>query len=120
MNLIKFHSVGIIYILCTSNNTLITVSDLKGRVLFSCSNGWLGMKGAKRSTSYASQNLGYFVGKKLNVLGYKYVYVKVKGLGFSRFSCLKGIHYSGLKILCVLDITTFSFNGCKRPKKRRL
>lgn len=118
--MIRLYNFAIVSIRCTSNNTLITVINTKGSVILSCSNGYLGVKGAKRSTSYASQNLGYFVGKKLRFLNFKYVYIKLQGLGFGRFTCLKGIYYSGLRILCISDITRFSYNGCKKPKKRRL
>ena len=118
--MIKLYNFAVISIKCTSNNTLITAMNFKGSVIFSCSNGFLGIKGSKRSSLYASQNLGYFVGKKLHFLGFKYTYVKLKGLGFGRFTCLKGIYYSGLRILYISDTTKFAYNGCKKPKARRL
>lgn len=120
MNLIKFANFAIISILSTSNNTLITATNTKGYLFFFYSSGYLGMKGAKRSTVYSSQNVGYLVGKKLLFLGYKFVYVKIKGFGFGRFPSLKGLYYSGLKILYIFDVTGFSFNGCKKSKNRRL
>lgn len=120
MSLIKSNSFAVVSVLCTSNNTLVTASNNKGIVFFFYSSGYLGMRGAKRSTAYSSQNVGYLIGKKLLFLGYKFIYVKIKGFGFGRFSCLKGLYYSGLKILYVFDVTGFSFNGCKKSKKRRL
>lgn len=116
----KFLLFGVILVSSTSHNTIITVTNLKGIVLFSYSTGFLGVKGSKRSTSYANQNIGYFIGEKLFFLGYKYVYLKINGFGPGRFSFLKGLYFSRLKILYIFDTTKFSFNGCKKSKKRRL
>jgi small subunit ribosomal protein S11 len=116
----KPEKIAIITLLSSSNNTLVTASNIKNYIIFSYSCGRLGLDGAKRSTAYAGQNVGYFLGKKLFFLGYKYAYIKLKGFGLGRFSCIKGLYYSGIKIICIFDATSFAFNGCKKPKKRRI
>jgi small subunit ribosomal protein S11 len=120
LNTSKNFYFGVILILSTSHNSIITVTNLKGNVIFTYSTGHLGIKGSKRSSSYASQNLGFFIGKKLTTLGLKYLYVKINGFGPGRSSILKGLYFSRLKILYVFDITKVSFNGCRQSKKRRL
>lgn len=120
LNTSKNSYFGIILVLSTSNNSIITVTNLKGIVLFTYSTGYLGIKGSKRSSSYANQNLGYFIGKKLIFLGLKYAYIKINGCGPGRSSFLKGLYFSRLKILYIFDVTKVSFNGCRQSKKRRL
>ena len=53
-------------------------------------------------------------------MGIRYVYVKIKGFGNGRYSCLKALQLSGLRILSILDSTPIPFNGCKPSKKRRI
>src|SRR4051794_26067802 len=48
---------GQAHILCTYNNTIVTVSDLNGGVLGWSSSGHLGFKGAKKSTPYAASQV---------------------------------------------------------------
>lgn len=111
--------IATIYIKCTSNNTIITVVQ-KNKTIASGSCGILGLKGSKRSTSYASQTLSNVLGKKIFLSGIKFVIVKVNGFGNGRVSALKGLQFSGVKILRLLDITPIPFNGCKVSKKRRI
>ena len=48
-------SLGIIHIKVTFNNTIVTLTDIHGNSLLSCSSGELGFKGAKKSTPFAAQ-----------------------------------------------------------------
>jgi len=104
----------------SSNNTIICVSTLNDKVLFCSSNGSLKVKGAKRSTSYASQRISNILGKKLHFLGYKYIYIVIKGFGNGRYTSIKGFDSTGLITLNILDKTFIPFNGCKVSKKRRI
>lgn len=111
--------IAIFYVKCTSNNTVITVVQKDKTIAFgSC--GILGLKGSKRSTPYASQSLSNVLGKKIYLLGVRFVVVKINGFGNGRVSVLKGLQSSGIKILRLLDITPVPFNGCKISKKRRI
>lgn len=116
----KFSAIAAVTVHSTSNNTIINISDLKNKTIYSGSTGLLGIKGSRRSTSYASQSIANILGKKLYLLGIRYVYVKIKGFGNGRYSSLKGLSFSGLKILSILDITPIPFNGTKPSKKRRI
>lgn len=110
----------VVNILCSSNNTLITIVTASNKTVFCGSCGFLNFKGAKRATSYASQRLSNILGKKLYSMGFKYIYVKLKGFGNGRYSSLKGFGLSGLKVLNIFDKTPIPFNGCKSSKKRRV
>ena len=65
---------GNIYIQATFNNTIVTITDLRGNAIAWASSGGLGFRGAKKSTPFAAQSVA--VGKemgfdedKLNVNG---------------------------------------------------
>ena len=68
----------------------------------------------------ALQPLLNILGKKIYLLGARYAYVKIKGFGNSRYSSIKGLSIAGLKILNIIDLTPFPFNGCRNSKKRRI
>jgi len=114
----KNNLIAVANILSTSNNILINISDLNNKTIYFGSSGLLGIKGSRRSTSYAGQSIANMLGKKLFFLGVRYLYVKIKGFGYSRYSSLKGLNLAGIKFLSILDITPVPFNGCK-PSKRR-
>lgn len=111
---------AIVNVLSSSNNTLVNISTVTNEILTCGSCGLLNIKGAKRGTSYASQKISTILGKKLFSMGFKFIYIKLKGFGNGRYSSLKGFGFSGLMILNIFDKTLIPFNGCKSPKKRRI
>jgi small subunit ribosomal protein S11 len=116
----KKNLIAIVNILSTSNNIIINISDICNRTLFFGSGGLLGIKGSRRSTSYAGQAIANVLGKKLLNLGVKYIYIKLKGFGKGRFPAIKGFSILGFNILNISDISSLPFNGCKPSKKRRI
>ena len=116
----KSSVIAIATISSSSNNIIINISDISYNTICTGSGGLLGIKGSKRSTSYAGQAIGLMIGKKLVALGIRYLYIKIKGFGHGRYSSLKGLFLTGVKILSILDSTPIPFNGCKPSKKRRM
>ena len=116
----KRNLIAIVNIFSTSNNIIINISDIYSKTLFFGSGGLLGIKGSRRSTSYAGQAIASVLGKKLLNLGVKYIYIKLKGFGKGRYSAIKGFSILGFNILNISDITSLSFIGCKPSKKRRI
>lgn len=112
--------IAIANIFSSSNNIILNISDIYNNTICTGSGGLLGIKGSKRSTSYAGQATGLMIGKKLVLLGIRYLYVKIKGFGHGRYSSLKGLSLAGIKIVSILDSTPIPFNGCKAPKRRRM
>ena len=51
----RSYTKGIAHILCTFNNTIVTITDEAGNVIAWSSAGALGFKGAKKSTPIAAQ-----------------------------------------------------------------
>ncbi len=116
----KIIGVGRVYIQASFNNTIISVTDLKGNVLAWSSSGSLqGFRGAKKSTPFAAQMVAETATKKaMDSYGLKEVEVFVKGPGIGRESAVRAISNVGLKVLLIKDVTPIPHNGC-RPKKRR-
>lgn len=111
---------GIVNIIATFNNTILTVSDPEGKVLSWSSTGIHGFKGSKKSTPYAARLVGEDVMKKAMEHGLKSVDVNIKGPGTGRESALRAIGSSGIKINLITDITPIPHNGCRPPKRRRI
>ncbi len=109
---------GNVYIQATFNNTIITVTDLKGNVLSWASSGGLGFSGAKKSTPFAAQTVAETAIQKSQPYGLHEVHVFVKGPGAGRESAIRMLGTMGLKVRSISDVTPIPHNGC-RPKKTR-
>ena len=109
-----------VHIQTTLNNTVITLTDEKGKTKISSSAGALGFKNSRKSTPYASQSTAEFVAKKSLGLGIHKVFVIFKGIGYGKESALRGLQTGGLFIQKIQDVTGLPHNGCRPPKKRRL
>jgi len=112
--------IGIVYVYSTFNNTLITVTNIKGKTLIFASAGFLGLKGVRRSTAYAGQTLATVLGKKISGLGIHFIQIRLKGFGSSRKSVIKGFTATNLEIISIKDFTPIAHNGCRKKKKRRI
>lgn len=109
---------GRIYIQATFNNTIITIADDGGKVLFVGSAGIAGFKGSRKSTPFAATTTVKNTVEKARLAGMKRVDVFVKGPGWGRDAAIKAIKAVGLQILGLADVTPIPHNG-PRPKKRR-
>ncbi len=111
---------GNVYIQATFNNTIVTITDLKGNALSWASAGALAFKGAKKSTPYAAQSTAETAVKKAMDYGLREVNVYVKGPGVGRESAIRSIGALGLKVMTIKDITPIPHNGCRPRKTRRV
>ena len=110
---------GVAHIQATFNNTVVTLTDLKGNVISWSSAGKMGFKGAKKSTPYAAQIISSDAAKRaVDIAGLREVDVLVKGPGGGREAAIRALASAGLKVKSIKDITPIPHNGC-RPRKRR-
>ncbi|BBE30921.1 30S ribosomal protein S11 [Tepiditoga spiralis] len=109
---------GVIRIHSNFNNTIVTLTDVRGNVVTWSSGGNVGYKGTKKGTPYASQLAADKVAKEAVKLGINKVDVTVKGPGSGRESAIRTIQAAGLTIDQIKDVTPIPHNGC-RPKKKR-
>lgn len=108
-----------VYISASFNNTIVTVTNVKGETLAWGSSGASGFKGTRRSTPYAATSaVEKVVGKVKDEFGVDEVEIYVKGPGPGRDATLRAIRGAGVKISLIADITPVPHNG-PRPKKKR-
>ena len=111
---------GVAYVSVSYNNTLVTITDLKGEVIAWSSAGSLGFKGTKKSTPYAANLVAkdcFEKAKKYNLTNVKII---VKGIGPGREAAMRGLASSGLNISSIMDETPVPHNGTRRRKPRRV
>lgn len=111
---------GNVYVQATFNNTIVTITDLKGNALSWCSAGSLGFRGAKKSTPYAAQTTAETATSRAKDYGLQAVNVYVKGPGVGRESAIRSLGNLGLKVKTIKDITPIPHNGCRPRKSRRV
>ncbi len=111
--------VGIVHISSTFNNTVVSVTDVKGNVIGWSSAGKLNFKGSRKSTAYAGQVVCQDACRQAMGHGLKEVEVRVKGPGSGRESAVRAVQTMGLEISSICDVTPIPHNGCRPPKARR-
>ncbi len=111
---------GRAYIQATFNNTIITLTDLKGDVIAWASSGTVGFKGSRKGTPYAAQMAAREAVKKGMEHGLRQAEAFVKGPGSGREAALRSLQASGLNITSIRDVTPIPHNGCRPPKRRRV
>lgn len=113
-------SKGIAHIRATFNNTIVSITDLKGNVLVWGSGGQLGFKGARKGTPFAASKVAQLVARKAMDIQMKEVAVYVKGPGPGRETAIRSLQSAGLTVTFIKDITPIPHNGCRPPKQRRV
>ncbi|WP_066502382.1 30S ribosomal protein S11 [Abyssisolibacter fermentans] len=111
---------GQAHIQSTFNNTLITLTDLRGNTISWASAGQLGFKGSRKSTPFAAQVAAESAAKKAMEHGLKAVEVYVKGPGSGREAAIRSLQATGLEVSLIKDVTPIPHNGCRPPKRRRV
>ncbi|HPJ16849.1 MAG TPA: 30S ribosomal protein S11 [Candidatus Woesebacteria bacterium] len=103
------------------NNTIVTISDLKGNTLSWSSSGHSGFKGARKSTPFAATTA---IEKALDAakpFGIKKLEVYLKGPGVGRDAALRFLRTKrDFDVELISDITPIPHNGPRPPKARRV
>lgn len=111
---------GIAHVLSTFNNTIVTITDLRGNVIGWSSAGKVGFKGSRKSTAYAAQMVAQDASRQAMGHGLKEVEVLVRGPGAGRESAVRALQAIGLDLTVIRDVTPVPHNGCRPPKQRRV
>lgn len=111
---------GIVHIRSTFNNTIISITDVQGNVVSTCSAGARGFKGSRKSTPFAAQVAAEQAARAAQDHGMRAVAVFVKGPGAGRESALRALQSAGLRVTLIRDVTAIPHNGCRPPKRRRV
>lgn len=111
---------GIVHILASFNNTIVSISDMKGAVIAWSSAGRGGFKGSRKSTAFAATVAAQEAARQASSHGIQEVEVRVQGPGAGRESAVRAIMASGININAIKDITPMPHNGCRARKRRRV
>ena len=111
---------GVVHIKSSFNNTIITISDLRGNVVAWASAGNVGFKGSRKSTPYAAQMAPEEAARRAMEMGVRKVDVQVRGPGSGRETAIRSLQNLGLEVTGIKDVTPVPHNGCRPPKRRRV
>ena len=111
---------GNVYIQATFNNTIVTITDLRGNAIAWASSGGVGFRGAKKSTPFAAQSVAETAVQRAAGYGLREVHVFVKGPGIGRENAIRVLGTLGLKVKSISDTTPIPHNGCRPRKTRRM
>ncbi|MFO0836526.1 MAG: 30S ribosomal protein S11 [Phycisphaerales bacterium] len=111
---------GVVHVRATSNNTIVTITDMNGETVCWDSAGTMGFKGARKSTPFAATRAGESAGQKARKVGMSEVEVRIRGSGSGRESAVNGLVSTGLRVTAIEDHTPVPHNGCRPAKRRRV
>lgn len=111
---------GRIYISSSYNNTIMTLTDSQGNVLYWTSAGSIGFSGTKKGTPFAASKVAETMAEAVKKLKIEKIEILVKGIGSGRESALRSLVARDLNIFSIKDITPIPHNGCRPPKVRRV
>lgn len=110
---------AIAHIHTTFNNTIITITDMKGDTICWSSSGAIGFKGSKKNTPYAAQLVAQTVAKTAKENGVKTLTIRIKGFGPGKDSALRQLQASDFEVSEIRNVTSLPHNGVRKPKKFR-
>nr|YP_010692264.1 ribosomal protein S11 [Utricularia adpressa]UWM94347.1 ribosomal protein S11 [Utricularia adpressa] len=111
---------GVIHVQASFNNTIVAITDVRGRVIAWSSAGTCGFTGTRRGTPFAAQTAASIAIRTVMDQGMQRAEVMIKGPGLGRDAALRAIRRSGILLTFVRDVTPMPHNGCRPPKKRRV
>jgi small subunit ribosomal protein S11 len=111
---------GVVTILASFNNTLVTISDPNGNVVSWKSSGSLGFRGSRKGTPFAAQQAAQNAANQARDHGMRSVEVRVSGPGSGRESAIRALAAAAMEVRQIKDSTPIPHNGCLPAKKRRV
>jgi len=111
---------GIAFVKTTFNNTIVSITDMRGNVVSWSSAGRCNFKGSRKSTAFAATTVAQEAARGAIGHGMTEVEVRVQGPGAGRESAVRAIQSAGLAITTIKDTTAIPHNGCRPPKRRRV
>ena len=109
---------GIAFVTASFNNTIVSITDMKGNVISAASAGKCNFRGSRKSTAYAAQIVAQEAARGAMAHGLKDIQIRIAGPGLGRDSAVRALQAVGLEVTAIIDITPIPHNGC-RPRKRR-
>ena len=111
---------GIAHIHASFNNTIITITTMRGDCIAWASAGAAGFKGSRKSTPFAAQIAADKVANLIKDQGLQTLHILIKGPGPGRESAIRILNNCGFRIASIADNSPLPHNGCRPPKQRRV
>jgi small subunit ribosomal protein S11 len=111
---------GRINVYSSYNNTLMSLADVQGNVVFVASAGAAGFKGNKKSTPFAASKVAELLAEAAGARGVERVSVILRGIGPGRESALRSFATKVFEIISIQDKTPVPHNGPRPRKVRRV
>ncbi len=111
---------GLVHIQSTFNNTIVSITDVKGNLISWASAGSVGFKGSRKGTPFGAQLAAEKAGRIAQDNGMRRVDVQVKGPGSGRETAIRALQAVGIEVSIIKDVTPIPHNGCRPPKRRRV
>lgn len=102
------------------NNTIISITDLEGKVISWATPAMCGFKGSKKSTPYAAQKASELAIERAKGYGIEKADVLISGVGPGREQAIRGLHLAGVNIRSIVDRTQEPHGGCRKKNPRRV
>lgn len=110
----------IVHVYASFNNTIITVTDVKGNCLSWATAGGCGFRGSRKSTPFAGQvATSKALQRAIELYGVESAEVRIYGPGPGRDASVRAVREL-IGITAIFDVTGIPFNGCRAPKQRRV
>ena len=111
---------AVAHIQATFNNTIVSITDIKGNLICWSTGGKMGFKGSRKSTPFAAQLAAQAAAREALEVGVRKAEVWVKGPGSGREAAIRSLQAAGIEITAIRDVTPIPHNGCRAPKRRRV
>jgi len=121
----KEEKIGIAYVLSTSNNTIVHITDMAGNTISRVSGGMV----TKHARMKSNPTIAMFVAKKVaeraRDLGINSLYIRMRGQtggighGPGAHAAVKTLSKEGFKIINILDTTRVARGGPKKKGGKR-
>jgi len=110
----------VVHVFASFNNTIITVTDVKGNTLAWATAGGCGFRGSRKSTPFAGQvAAAKAIQKARELYGAESAEVRIYGPGPGRDASVRAVRDT-VQITAIFDVTGIPFNGCRAPSARRV
>lgn len=101
------------------NNTMITITNVKGDTICWASSGTVGFSGSKKSTPFAAIKASSKVAEDAIKYGVRTVEVYKTGIGPGAEHAIRTLQSSGLNVTAIHEKTPIPHNGVRPPKEKR-
>jgi small subunit ribosomal protein S11 len=110
---------GVVHVMASFNNTIITITDRLGNTLSWSTAGACGFKGSRKSTPYAATLAAKKAAQAAQAFGLRNVQVVIRGPGAGREPSIRALGEFFI-ITELLDKTPVPHNGCRDSGERRV